>query len=117
MIIADQISTVIGLFITGVFSAIVAYLAYRQAKQKTEADSIRAQIAEGQTAMKDSQAIYENASKFSERQNTKLRIDLDAAYVLIDQLHKDIIAQDIECNRKIDKLVAEIRSLKAGRHE
>lgn len=122
--IAVEPATTIGGVVTAFFTFAIAFLAYRSTKQKTDADSIRTQIADGQAAMKNSQAIYESASQFSERQNVKLRVDLDKAYELIDKLHNDVIKQandmvkqDIECNRKLDKLAAEIRSLKAGRHE
>lgn len=117
MIVAADSTTTLGTVLAGVFAFAIAFLTYRSTKQKIDADEIKAQIDAGQQAMKNSQAIYESAAGFSERQNAKLRIDLDAAYALIDELHRQMIAQDLECNRKLDALDAELRALKAKRHE
>ncbi len=119
MILADTNPTIIGGIITGIFAFAIAYLTYRQAKQKTDAEAIkdqmlagRAAIESSEAAMKSSQKIYENASGFSEKQNEKLRGDLDKAYERINNLYAQMVQQDNLCNVRIEKLATEIRELK-----
>lgn len=124
MIFATDHTAVYGSAFGAFVTFAVAFLVYRTTKQKTDVDSIRAQIADGQAAMKNSQEVYETTSKFSERQNSRLRIDLDAANAKIDdlnkhidKLHEEMLADRRECDRKLDGLAAEVRKLKASRHE